>query len=515
MSSLHEMSAVALRALLLRGEVSPLDVVQAFLDRVRLLDLTERPIGTPRPIGAFTELSAVSALERARSLTQTGMRLPHSAAQHPLWGLALADKDLYDRSGSVTRYGSRVHATTPATETHPMLVATDTAGAVSIGRTSTPEFGLSGYTEPDAGRPALNPWKLSRNAGGSSGGAAAAVASGMLPFAVGTDGGGSVRIPAASCGLVGMKLSRDLFCLKSFDARRATAADDLERGAPELDLVVPGPIAHSVADAALLVDGLLGGLARLRGARHPYASGPGRNGTSATPLADSVAPAKVRSGAASPGRLRVGVLQGSPWDAFVQVQVSVEAAAQVSRIADLLDEGGHDVRSLRLPDSVEYGQSFSAVWQMGAAGLPIPSNRIDEVEPLTQWLIRSGRALPRATKTRALRYLHDYGERVTAAFAPWDVVLTPALALTARPNGWFDTADARRNFAEQGAFTPFTSFVNVSGAPAIVIPTGLARDGLPLGVQLIGRLGHDDHLLRIAAEIERLAAWSGHPWLYP
>jgi len=191
MSELHEYTALELHQLLQRREVSPVELAQHYLDRIERLD---------PGVGAFATVTPEAALERARHVEE---RVPTAA---PLWGLPLADKDLHRRAGVPARFGSRAFADFVPDESDELVRAVDDAGAVSLGKTATPEFGLPSYTEGLVGPPTRNPWDPALGAGGSSGGAAAAVAAGMLPFAPGTDGGGSIRIPAAACGLVGVKL---------------------------------------------------------------------------------------------------------------------------------------------------------------------------------------------------------------------------------------------------------------------------------------------------------------------
>src|SRR5690606_26299251 len=222
-----QLSLVDLAAALRGGEVSPVEATQAFLERIRAHD----------DLGAFVEVTAERALDRARALGT-----PREGAP-PLWGVPLADKDLTARAGVPTRYGSRAFRDFVPDASDPLALALDRLGSVSLGKTSTPEFGLTGYTEPAAGRPARNPWDPATGAGGSSGGAAVAVAAGLLPAAPASDAGGSIRIPAATVGVVGLKPSRGrLPFVNGLDAPGG--------------LGTAGPIARSVADAALLLGAL-------------------------------------------------------------------------------------------------------------------------------------------------------------------------------------------------------------------------------------------------------------------
>ena len=193
MTELHEYTALELHQLLQRRQVSPIELTRHYLDRIERLD---------GEIGAFAEVTPDAAIARARHVEE------HVPTAAPLWGLPLADKDLHRRAGVPARFGSRAFTDFVPDESDELVLAVDAAGAVSLGKSATPEFGLPSYTEGLAGPPTRNPWDPVLGAGGSSGGAAAAVASGMLPFAPGSDGGGSIRIPAAACGLVGVKPSR-------------------------------------------------------------------------------------------------------------------------------------------------------------------------------------------------------------------------------------------------------------------------------------------------------------------
>ncbi|HEY1106657.1 MAG TPA: amidase, partial [Agromyces sp.] len=193
MTELHEHTALDQYRLLQSGDVSPTELARHYLERIDRLN----PV-----VGAFATVTAELALERAGVVER---EVPRA---RPLWGLPLGDKDLQLRAGVPAAFGSRAFAGFVPDESDELVRAVDDAGAVSLGKTATPEFGMPSYTEGLAFPPVRNPWNLDLGAGGSSGGAAAAVASGMLPFAPGSDGGGSIRIPAASCGLVGLKPSR-------------------------------------------------------------------------------------------------------------------------------------------------------------------------------------------------------------------------------------------------------------------------------------------------------------------
>ncbi|MCD5347689.1 amidase [Agromyces sp. S2-1-8] len=474
MTELHEHTALDQYRLLQAGEVSPTELAAHYLGRVERLN-TE--------VGAFATVTPELAIARAGVVERD---VPRS---RPLWGLPLADKDLQLRAGVPAEFGSRAFADFVPDESDELVRAVDAAGAVSLGKTATPEFGLPSYTEGLAFPPARNPWNLELGAGGSSGGAAAAVAAGMLPFAPGSDGGGSIRIPAAACGLVGVKPSRG----------RVPAGPGL---ASLAGLGVAGPIARTVADAALLLDGLIAPLGYP--AAHRYAlRAPGDDG----PFLG----AAIRG----EGRYQLGVMTDSPWDDWVEISIEAPAIAALDQAIGVLDGMGHGIE--RVPASPEpgYADAFRTVWQAGAATIPVDGDREALLEPLTRWLVERGRTVPARQLAEALSWLTGFEERVIRRFASFDAIVTPALALTPRPVGWYDAVDGERNFAQQVQFTPFTSFVNVSGLPAITVPVAETDDGVPLGVQLIGRPGGEGVLFSIAAQLERRSGRSTrHPALW-
>ncbi len=463
MVQIHELTALEQYRLLQNRELSVLELVDHYLDRIERLDPS---------LGAFTTVTPDAARERARMLDASDDRTA------PLWGLPLADKDLWRRAGVRTTFGSRLFADYVPDESDALPLRVDAAGAVSLGKTATPEFGLPSHTETLVAPPARNPYDTTLSPGGSSGGAAVAVAAGLLPFAPGSDGGGSVRIPAAACGLVGLKPSRGLV--------PAGSGLDALAGLP-----VAGPLARTVTDAAFLLDGLI----ERRGDRIAFTH------TLRPPEYDD----GLFLGAAirGEGRFQIGVTTDTPWAADYDVVVAPEAQAALDLARDTLDALGHGVEGLALEPAPDYGRAFRVIWQAGASQLPADESNEHLLEPLTRWLLHRGRALPASELAWALRTLSLYERSLLAQLGRFDAVLTPALALPPRPLGWYDPDDGERNFEQQVLFTPFTSFVNVSGLPAITLPVLQTAEGLPMGAQLIGRPGGEATLLALARQLER------------
>ncbi|GAA2059022.1 amidase [Leifsonia soli] len=468
MADLHELTALALWQELQSGRVSPRELASHYLDRIERLN---------PELGAFVTVTRELALERADEVTE---RVPKTA---PLWGLPSGDKDLWMRAGVPTGFGSRAMAGFVPDTSDEIVETLDAAGAVSLGKTNAPEFGLPAYTESLAAPPARNPWNPQLGAGGSSGGAAVAVAAGMLPFAPGSDGGGSIRIPAAACGLVGLKPSRGL-------VPAGSGIDSLA------GLVVDGPIARTTADAALLLDGIIakrnGRIDHHYTLRAPYDDDGPFLGTA------------VRG----EGRFQLGVMTTSAWDGAYDIRIAPEAQEALAVAVDAVSSLGHGVEETALEPDDTYAPAFRTIWQAGAARIPAEGDALALLEPLTAWLVERGRSLSARELSEALSALTAYERSFIRQLSSFDAVLTPAMALTPRPVGWYDQEDGERNFEQQVQYTPFTSMLNVTGLPAIVLPVSQTADSLPMGVQLIGRPGGERTLLSLAAQLERRLRWA-------
>jgi amidase len=261
-------------------------------------------------------------------------------------------------------------------------------------------------------------------------------------------------------------------------------------------LPVPGPLARSVADAAMLLDALVSS------GSYPF--------TLRAPRWDGGA--FMNAAVRGEGRFQLAVMTTSPWDDAYDIRIAPEASAALALAIGELDALGHGIEDLALEPDDRYSPAFRTVWQAGAAGIPAEGEQLALLEPLTQWLVAKGRELTARQLAEALFTLADYERSVIRQFAHVDAVLTPALALTPRPIGWYDAEDGEHNFAQQVQYTPFTSFVNVSGLPAITLPVHVSDAGLPMGVQLIGRPGGEATLLALGAQLERRLHWEArHP----
>ncbi|MGV2984773.1 amidase [Microbacterium sp. AGC85] len=465
MAELHDLTAIEQLAALRAREVNPVELTRHYLDRVSRLD---------DGLGAFVHVTADAALARAAAL---GDQTPEGA----LWGLPFADKDLVPRAGVPTRFGSRLHADFIPDSTADQAAVLDEAGGISLGKTNTPEFGLTGYTETQIAPPARDPWNPLNGAGGSSGGAASAVAAGLLPLAPASDGGGSIRIPAATVGVVGLKPSRG----------RIPFASGLDSPG---GLPVAGPIARTVTDAALLLDVQVHG--------RPYSYATAASGSGSGRFADAAT--------AVPASARVGVTTVSPWDDAEDIRLDAEAARAVDIATALLTDAGHGVDPFDWRPR-GYAEMFTTIWRTSAARMNLSDAELELVEPITAWLVREGRALTGTQVLEALAAATVFERETITAFAPFDVVLTPALALPPQPVGWFHPTDAAENFSQQVRYAPYSSFVNVAGLPAIVVPVTLSASGHPVSVQLVGRPGGEAGIIALAAELERGAGLMPRP----
>jgi len=461
--------ALATAAAIRAGTVSAVEVARAYLDRSERLG----PV-----VGAFARLTPEIALAQAAAVDGAVARGEASA---PLLGVPCPIKDLVPVAGVGHEAGSAALAGNVAAVDDDIVGWLRSAGTVITGKTSTPEFGLPCYTEPDAG-PARTPWDLTRSAGGSSGGAAAVVATGLAPIAQASDGGGSIRIPASACGLVGLKASRG----------RISAGRWREPGP---GLVSDGVLSRTVADTAVALDVLAG-----HGVGETYQV-PGPHTTF------------LEAASREPGRLRIGVLT-TPVIAEADVHPACLEAARAT--AEALAALGHEVGEAAVPFGIERWLAFSALWSVGAASIPLPPEAEPLLRPLTRWLRERGRATSGVEYATALAAVQRLTVDTALAWDAFDLILTPTLAQPPSLVGELrDDDDPAADFAAQTRFTPWTSVYNLTGRPAISLPLHTAELGgraLPIGVMLGGRLGAEETLLSVSAQLEDAVGWE-HPFL--
>jgi amidase len=462
MAELHDLTGLEQGRAVRTGEVSPVELVDHYLARIeRISD----------QVGAFVTVTGELARRHA-ALAAAGV----GDASSPLYGVPTAIKDLNATAGVVTEFGSATMAGNVPDVSDEVVLRIEAAGLVSLGKTSTPEFGSPCYTEPDNAPPARTPWEPERMAGGSSGGAAAAVAAGLVPLAQGSDGGGSVRIPASCCGIFGLKPSR------------GRVSGGPMYGDP-VGLGTPGPLTRTVRDAAALLDAMAG----------PAVGDP------------FWAPPPPRSFLSScdvdPGRLRVArFAEPLITDAPVHPEV-LDAYEAASR---LLVSLGHDVEEVAVPLPPEAVGTFETCWAVLTALSVAPPGTEGLLRPLTRWLQERGRAVSAPAFGLAVGELRRLAAGALRALAPYDAVLTPTLAQPPLRIGEIrDDAHPDRDFERQKAFTPWTSAWNVTGMPAASLPLHRTASGLPVGLMLAARPGEEALLLALCAQVEATAPWTG------
>jgi amidase len=463
--------ATAQAELVRTGEVGPTELVDAALARIAAVN----------PV-----LNAVIHDRSAQARSDAAGPLPDG----PFRGVPLLVKDLDgDVAGTPTHLGNRLLRDlghTVAADSH-MITALRRAGFVVVGKTNTPEFGLLPTTEPLAYGPTRNPWDTTRSPGGSSGGSAAAVASGMVPVAHAGDGGGSIRTPAGHCGLVGLK-----------PARSRTSVGP-QRGEVWSGLVARHVLTRSVRDCAAVLDAVCGPMPG-----DPYTAPP-----PARPFAREVG--------ADPGRLRIGLRTEAPGGLAAVDPVCVAAAEDAAR---LLESLGHHVEPAGPATLDEPGllEAFTTILITGVvhdltelagiAGRPVTA---DDVEPLTWAQYEMGLAVSAGQYVAALDLAHRWSRGVVGWWQEgFDLLLTPTCAEPAPVLGdVFGPPEAPFHALERAV--PFAAFVapfNVTGQPACSLPGFWTDAGLPIGVQLVADQYREDVLLRVAAQVEAARPWA-------
>ena len=438
------------------GEVTSVDLVELYLERIETLE---------PELNSFVTVRAEEALADARAIDG-------SNGDAPFRGVPIAIKDLTATADIRTTYSCRAFAEYVPDFDTAVVRRVREAGFVILGKTNTPEFGTVAFTESELNGSTRNPWNPLLTPGGSSGGAAAALAAGLIPIAHGTDGGGSIRIPASCCGLFGLKPSRGRVSSAPFTSLEG--------------LSTSGPISRSVADAAALLDVIVG-----------YEPGdPWWTPPPERPFAEEVL--------IDPGRLRVAITAGPP----IETPVHPDCGLALTAAASLLEDLGHDIVEATPPwAGAGLIDAFIAVWQVGPTLYPVDPELLT---PLNRDLATAARKSSAADYAKAVVELQTTARRVVAFWKEVDVVLTPTLALPPVPIGWQEeeVSGAIEQLHRNTVFTPFTAIANLTGQPAMSLPLHWNAQELPIGVQAIGRPAGEAQLLRLAAQLEDARPWS-------
>ena len=462
--------ATELAAMVRSGEVSSRELVEISLARIEQLN---------PELNAFVEIDGERALATAKQIK--------SGDERPFAGVPIAIKNNRPVEGLKATIGCSLLADHVATHDCNITRRFKDAGFVIVGTTTLPEYGILPVSEARLFGPTRNPWDTERTPGGSSGGAAAAVAAGMVPVAHGNDGGGSIRIPAACCGLVGLKVARG----------RISAAP--ERGEAPLD--VDGVLTRTVADTAAILDVLAG-----------YELG---DATWAPPPSEPFALSATRIGD-PPTKLRIAATTFPP---IADAVVDPICAQAVTDATELLRSLGHEVEEVDPPWRIEgLSELFGAVFSVHIALQIVYSGMVaghepkaEDMEPMSWAILKMTESFNSVQGLGMEIQLQALTRQLVEFLAPYDMLLTPALAERPLPIGTLDTAapEPMSTFTRSGLFTPFTPIFNASGQPGISLPLYQGEDGLPLGVQLVGRPSGEAALLALASQVEAASPWVG------
>ncbi|MGH3442463.1 MAG: amidase [Nitriliruptorales bacterium] len=442
------------------SEVSSRELVELYLRRIDARN---------GDLNAYVHVFADQARELAAvkdDATAGGDELP------PFHGVPIAIKELNFLDGFPATLATKSMAQFVAPFDDEVIARLKRAGVVPLGKTNAPELGTVPYTEPELFGASRNPWNLAHTPGGSSGGAAAALAAGLCPAAQGSDGGGSIRIPSSNCGLFGLKPTRD------------RVSNGPLFGDHAFGLVTNGVLTRTVADAAAFLDVVAG-------------HSPGDPGLLPPPERPFQEEMK-----ADPGRLRVGVATANPFR-----EPAAEVLAAVDDARTLLEELGHDTFDVDVAVPEEVVAAFERLWWALIASQPLPP---DTLEPLNRWMVEQGRGTSAADYLAAQFQLQLYTRTMAGRFHhEFDVLLTPVLSELPLRVGELDGLEPPAAWERIRAYACYTPIQNASGQPAASVPLHWDRaTGLPVGIQLVGRFADEVTLLRLSARLEEARPWA-------
>jgi amidase len=473
MTDLTWLDATEQADLVRSGEVSAAELVEAAIGRIEAVN---------------PQLDAVIRTRFGQARAEADGEVPDG----PFRGVPILFKDLgCTVQGEATAFGVGALRDLAWPVTSYLAEAFRAAGFIALGRTNVPEMGTTVTTEARSFPPARNPWDTGRSAGGSSGGSAAAVASGMVPLAHGNDGGGSIRIPSSECGLVGLKPTRGRV------SQGPMVGEGWAGG------TIDGALTRTVRDAAGVLDAI-----STWQAGEPYYPPP-----LPRPLREEVG--------ADPGRLRVGLVDRPGDGDFLD---DPQCRAAVAAAARLLEELGHHVE----PSGPEalfdggFGPNFGTIIAADTEatfqafemllGRPIAE---DEIEPRNAYYRRSGAALDAVAYLRSRAWFGMWARRMAAWWTRHDLLLTPTLGAPPPELGWFTAEGPQSEGRRVASFIPYTAQFNMTGQPAVSLPLHWTPEGLPVGVQLVAAYGREDLLVRVASQLEQAAPWAGrHPGVH-
>jgi aspartyl-tRNA(Asn)/glutamyl-tRNA(Gln) amidotransferase subunit A len=456
------MSAADLAAGIAKKKISPVEVLEAVLDRIERL----------RPLNAYVTLDAGGARKAARAAERAVMK--KGARLGPLHGVPFSVKDLVVTKGVRTTFGTPFYKDNVPDEDAPMVDSLKRAGAVMVGKTNTPTFGWIGATHNLLFGPTRNPWNLARTPGGSSGGASAAVAAGLAPLAVGTDGGGSIRIPSSFAGIYGLKPS-----FGRIPVYPASAAWSLSH---------IGPMTRTVKDAALMMNACA-----VPDDRDPYAL-----------PASGVDYVRALKGSLKGLRVAFADTLG-----YTEV-IDPEVRGAATRAARAFRELGCRVEEVN-PGWPPPFQCWHAIFAGGIATRMAPYlKEADKIDPGLLRIIQDTLKNPPTAYVQAWFDRLAWWQHPRRFFQKYDLLLTPTLARPAFEIGLDNPTEIAGKPVPEWAWTPFTYPFNMTGQPAASVPCGFTQDGLPIGLQIVGRPYADVTVLRASAAFEAARPWAHH-----
>jgi amidase len=452
--------ASELRELALRNEVRPREIAEFFLHRIERLNSS---------LGAFMTITAERALEDAARLEALN---DADRAAMPLYGVAYSLKDLTWTKGIRTTLGSKNFENLIPRADQEYAARIMAAGGILLGKTATPEFGGKPTTDGGLCPTARNPWNPTHTAGGSSGGAAAAVASGMHPIAEGSDGGGSIRLPAACCGIVGLKPSRG----------RVSNAPVMGEG--WAGFATNGPLARSVRDAALLLDVMAG-----PADGDPY--------WAPSPQHRFIDALKHR-----PRKFRLATVSETSL-----APVDPEIRSAFDSACDLFRAMGHSAEPIKLDPAALLKDVAQKLMCAGISSIPVKNPEL--MDPVVRAAWERGRNMTASEYISTVARMHNVSRQVIRELLPYDALLTPTLPHPAVPIGSL-YSEPENSMEEIFGWIPFTFPFNATGQPAISLPNGFTKAGLPIGLQIVGRPADEIGIIALAAAFEEARPWRGH-----
>ena len=451
-----------LRDLVLKKEVRPREVAEFFIARVQKLN--------PK-LGAFMTITAERALADADRLEKMSAA---DAAHSPLFGVPYSLKDLTATKGIRTTMGSKNYENFVPTVDSELAIRMHNAGGILIGKTTTPELGGRPTTEGGLCPPARNPWNLEHTAGGSSGGAGSALAAGLGPIAEGSDGGGSIRIPSACCGVVGLKPSRGRISMAPLF------------GEAWAGFATPGPMGRSVRDVATMLDVIHGPVVG-----DPY--------WAPEPITSFKAAVEI-----APRRCRIGVISKS-----ALAKVDDETLSALDDACKAFEAMGHKIEPLNVDPGGRMREVVASLIAAGVSSVPIEKPEL--MDPVVRDLWSAGKKISASEYIGSVMQMHNMARDLVQELAPYDAIISP---VTSRPAVKLGTLPSKLETSgdEVYAWIPFTFPFNATGQPAFSLPNGFSKGGLPLALQIVGRQTDEVTIIGLAAQFEKARPWKDkHP----